>query len=78
VSKIQSNYSGANDAGQDRLTLWELADPGATAQAAIELYGTCAATAAAHCALRAHFDGREGDYRFWCTVFTELDSDRRH
>jgi hypothetical protein len=78
VSKIHSDNCGAGNAGQGILTLWELADPGATAQAAIELYGMRAATAAAHCALRAHFDGREGDYRFWCTVFTELDRDRRH
>ncbi|MBZ9898326.1 MULTISPECIES: hypothetical protein [unclassified Mesorhizobium] len=53
---------------EGELTLWELADTRRMAQAAVELYGSSAATAAAHCALHAHFDGRESDYRFWCKV----------
>lgn len=73
MPKIHSDHFHAGNAGIGELTLWELADPDAAAQAAIELYGSSAATAAAHCALTAHFDGRTGDYRFWCTVFSELD-----
>lgn len=74
VSSFQSDHLSAGDGP---LTLWELAKPDAAAQAAIELYGSSAATAAAYCALTAHFDGRKGDYRFWCTVFSELDSNRQ-
>jgi hypothetical protein len=55
-----------------RLTLAELADPSRAVQAAIEVYGLDAATAVAHCALTAHFDGRRSDCRFWCQVFREL------
>ncbi|PSJ64544.1 hypothetical protein C7I84_05980 [Mesorhizobium ephedrae] len=58
------------------LSLWDLADPSAAAQAAIEVYGPDAATAAAHCALAAHFDGRDADYRFWCKVFAHLEGRR--
>lgn len=77
VSIFHSDHFAAGSAGNGDLTLWELADPGAAVQAAIELYGASAATAAAFCALTAHFDGRQGDYRFWCTVFSELDGNRR-
>ncbi|MEI9411891.1 hypothetical protein [Mesorhizobium salmacidum] len=69
MPKIHSYDSGA---GYGRLTLWELADPAATVEATIELYGPDAATAAAWCALTAKFDGREEDYRFWYTVFSKL------
>ena len=58
------------------LTLWDLTNPDAAVRAALALYGSSAATAAAHCALTAHFDGRTRDYRFWCTVFHELDCGR--
>lgn len=75
MPKIQSDHFRTNSPGT--LTLWDLIDPEATAQAAIELYGSSAATAAAHCALTAHFDGRTSDYRFWCTVFSELDFARQ-
>ncbi|WP_051371517.1 hypothetical protein [Mesorhizobium loti] len=73
MPKIHSDHVCAVGAGTDVLTLWELTDPDAAAQAAVELYGSSAATAAAHCAMTAHFDGRTRDYRFWCTVFHELD-----
>ncbi|WP_181172746.1 hypothetical protein [Mesorhizobium sp. B2-1-5] len=75
MSKIQSDCRAVST-GIGDLTLWELADPNAMARAAIKLYGSNAATAAAHCALTAHFDGRTGDYRFWCTVFSELGCGR--
>ncbi|MBZ9905637.1 hypothetical protein LB557_06455 [Mesorhizobium sp. BR115XR7A] len=68
MPKIHSNFA----ASYSELTLWELADPAATVEAAVELYGPDAATAAAWCALTANFDGREEDYRFWCTVFSKL------
>jgi hypothetical protein len=48
-------------------------DTESAVQAAIEVYGTAAKTAVAHCALEAHFDGRGEDYRFRCAVFRELD-----
>ncbi|RWI54694.1 MAG: hypothetical protein EOR16_23115 [Mesorhizobium sp.] len=72
--KFHSSHSGI---GYGKLTLWELADPAATVQAAIELYGSDAATAAAWCALTANFDGREDDYRFWCTIFSKLGNELR-
>jgi hypothetical protein len=72
VAKIHSDDFCTGGAGSSTLTLWELADPGAAALAAIDVYGSSAATAAAWCALTAHFDGRESDYRFWCRVFSKL------
>jgi hypothetical protein len=74
MPKIHLDHFGSSAAGNCNLTLWELADPRTAGQAAIELYGSNAATAAAWCALTAHFDGRTGDYRFWCAVFSELGS----
>ncbi|ESY48095.1 MULTISPECIES: hypothetical protein [unclassified Mesorhizobium] len=50
----------------------DLVDQDQAAQAAVELYGLEAATAVAHCALEAHFDGRPDDYRFCCDVFHQL------
>jgi hypothetical protein len=50
-----------------------LVDKESAVQAAIEVYGSGAKTAVAHCALTAHFDRREDDYRFWCQVFRDLD-----
>lgn len=54
------------------LTVWNFADPNEAAKAALDVYGSDAATAAAHCALTAHFDGRERDFRFWFAVFSQL------
>ncbi|MER9328551.1 hypothetical protein [Mesorhizobium sp. M0488] len=42
MPKIQSDHFRTNTPGT--LTLWDLIDPEATAQAAIELYGSSAAT----------------------------------
>lgn len=75
MPKIHSDYFSSDDATENgNLTLWELTNPSATVQAAIELYGSSATTAAAWCALTAHFDGRKADYRFWCAVFSKLGS----
>lgn len=52
---------GTKGSGRGNLTLWDLADPDEAANAALDVYGPDAATAAAHCALTAHFDGRERD-----------------
>jgi len=52
--------------------VWDFADPNEAANAALEIYGADAITAAAHCALNAHFDGRERDYRLWLAVFSKL------
>lgn len=58
--------------------LWDFAGLNEAANAALEVYGADAITAAAHCALNAHFDGRERDYRLWLAVFTKLNgSDSR-
>ncbi|WP_258052450.1 hypothetical protein [Mesorhizobium sp. INR15] len=74
MAKIHSDHFDAGTIDDSILTLWEFADPAAAVQAAIEIYGASATTAAAWCALTAHFDGRKGDYRFWCTVFSELNT----
>ena len=58
------------------LTVAELAGPSRAIQAAVELYGSDAATAIAWCALEARFAGREADYQFWCGVFREMTTDQ--
>ncbi|QND61451.1 hypothetical protein HB778_29050 [Mesorhizobium huakuii] len=55
------------------MTLWDFANPDEAAKAAVHVYGADATAAGAHCALAAHFDGRERDYRFWFAVFTKLN-----
>lgn len=55
-------------------TFSALATPNAAAQAAVELYGSSAATAAAYCALTARYDGRDLDYQFWFSVFQLLSA----
>lgn len=72
VAKIHFDLIGVDDSDNEGLTLWELTNPAAIARTATDLYGSRAATAAAYCALTAHFDGRQDDYRFWCTVFAQL------
>lgn len=72
MPKFHSQNCTTGHSGNRDLTLWDLTDPAAAARAAVALYGSNAATAAAHCALTAHFDGRSRDYRFWFTVFSEL------
>ncbi|CDX21374.1 conserved hypothetical protein [Mesorhizobium plurifarium] len=57
---------------QASLDVWDFANPDEAANAALEVYGADAITAAAHCALNAHFDGRERDYRLWLAVFSKL------
>lgn len=66
------DHVGVDHVGGANITLWSLADPDAAVQAAVDVYGSSAATAAAYCALTAHFDGREDDYRFWSTVFSKV------
>ncbi|TIL82367.1 MAG: hypothetical protein E5Y89_05450 [Mesorhizobium sp.] len=51
------------------VALWDEADAETVAEKITELCGSYAITAAAHCALDAHFDGRERDYHFWFNVF---------
>lgn len=57
------------------LNFWDFGDPGEAANAALKVYGTDAVTAAARCALNAHFDVRDRDYRFWFAVFLRLKAD---
>ncbi|UVK50258.1 hypothetical protein DBIPINDM_007572 (plasmid) [Mesorhizobium sp. AR02] len=64
---------GADASDRDDVTLWDLADPDEAVKAALEVYGPSAASAAADCALTAHFDGRDRDYRFWSAVFSKLN-----
>ncbi|TPM97584.1 hypothetical protein FKO01_51925 [Mesorhizobium sp. B2-3-3] len=54
------------------MTIAELADPDRVIAACIEIYGSEAATAAAACALEAHFAGRGPDYWFSCQAYREL------
>ncbi|MGX5829256.1 hypothetical protein ACWGS8_17585 [Mesorhizobium sp. 43Arga] len=54
------------------MKLSDLVEPNAALRAAMDVYGVDAATAVAHCALTAHYDGREADYRFWREVFRQL------
>lgn len=54
------------------LSIWEFTDCEAATMKAIEIYGCDAMTAAAHCGLSAHFNGRERDFRFWVKVFRLL------
>lgn len=77
MARIHSDHFDAGTAGYGNLTLWELTDPDSAVQAALELYGSSAITAAAWCALTAHFDGRESDYRFWGAVFKKLGDGRQ-
>ncbi|RWC00350.1 MAG: hypothetical protein EOQ57_17315 [Mesorhizobium sp.] len=58
--------------GGNRLTLWHYASPSEAADAAIALYGSGASLAAASAAFTARYAGREDDFRFWFTVFSEL------
>ncbi|RWL77971.1 MAG: hypothetical protein EOR69_28515 [Mesorhizobium sp.] len=67
---------GASPPSEDGLNLWDFADPNEAANAALDVYGPDTITAAAHCALSAHFDGRERDYRFWFAVFSKLNGVR--
>ncbi|MBZ9772612.1 hypothetical protein [Mesorhizobium sp. CO1-1-8] len=57
------------------ISLWKMADPQVAASAATDLYGSGALTAAAYCALNAHYDGRKRDYQFWHAVFLSLGGD---
>ncbi|WP_245460220.1 MULTISPECIES: hypothetical protein [unclassified Mesorhizobium] len=72
MAEIKPNSLNARTSDDGKASFWNIADPVRAANAARAVYGSHAATAAAHCALTAHFDGRNGDYRFWCTVFHEL------
>lgn len=68
----QRDRDSADRANRGSLSLWDFADPDEAAKAALDVYEPDATTAAAHCALTAHFDGRDRDYRFWFAVFSEL------
>jgi hypothetical protein len=63
------------DVAVGEISLWSTADPQRAAIAALDLYGSRAVTAAAYCALDAHFDGRKRDYHFWHAVFLRLGGD---
>ena len=49
-----------------------IATPKRAAAALAELYGQNATMAAAQCALEAHGDGRDEDFRYWVVVFEML------
>lgn len=59
-------------AGGNPLTLWQFADPSEAVDAAIALYGSSASLAAASAAFTARYAGREDDFHFWFTVFSQL------
>ncbi|TIQ37150.1 MAG: hypothetical protein E5X48_07215 [Mesorhizobium sp.] len=72
MAEIKPNAPSACTSKDGKAGFWNTVDPVSAANAARAVYGSQAVTAAAHCALTAHFDGRSGDYRFWCAVFHEL------
>ncbi|WP_292097416.1 hypothetical protein, partial [Mesorhizobium sp.] len=58
--------------GDNPLTLWHFADPSEAVDAALALYGSNAALAAASAAFTARYAGRQDDFRFWFAVFLQL------
>jgi hypothetical protein len=52
--------------------VWRSGDLEEALAALVELYGSSAVTAAAHCAFSAHYDGRSEDFRFWFDAFMRL------
>jgi hypothetical protein len=66
-----------DDATRD-LVLSDIADPVAAAKAARDVYGPDATTAAAYCAMEAHFAGRTADFHFWLGVFRDLAKSEAH
>lgn len=71
MPRSHRDRAAPNAADRGSLTLWDFADPDEAAKATLDVYGPDATTAAAHCALTAHFDGRERDC-FWFAVFSQL------
>lgn len=59
-------------AGENWLTLWQLAKPSEAVDAAIAMYGSRASLAAASAAFTARYAGREDDFQFWFAVFSQL------
>lgn len=59
------------DSDSDRC-LWTDIDAEDAIEVTIKAYGKDAPMAAAACALGAHRDGREEDYRFWTEIFKRL------
>ncbi|MCT7378248.1 hypothetical protein [Chelativorans salis] len=64
-------------AGDGDLTLWDIGDPAEAADAAVATYGPKASLAAASAAFTARYAGRDTDFRFWFTVFSELQRRNR-
>ncbi|WP_265519619.1 hypothetical protein [Nitratireductor luteus] len=58
--------------GSGEMTLWNFADPAEAVDITASLYGSKASLAAASAAFTARYAGREADFRFWFTVFAEL------
>ncbi len=72
MAKTDHDIAAGRPVADGDPALWPAAGADAARQAAITLYGTQAAVAAAWCALAARFDGREADYRFWLAIHIEL------
>ena len=62
--------SGEHSPRQDGF--WQKHQQAEMVEAAIHLYGSDAATAAAYCALEAWTERRHSDYGFWFEVFLRL------
>jgi hypothetical protein len=71
VSKIFGNPPSAEQ-GSRKDGFWQKHQQEEVVEAAIQLYGSEAATAAAHCALEAWTERRHSDYGFWFEVFLRL------
>jgi hypothetical protein len=71
VSKIFRNHAiGEQSPRKDGF--WQKHQQEEVVEAAIGLYGSEAAIAAAYCALEAWTERRHGDYGFWFEVFLRL------
>ncbi|TPI27665.1 hypothetical protein FJW08_23475 [Mesorhizobium sp. B3-2-1] len=64
-------------AGGNPLTLWHFGSPSEAVDAAVGLYGSKASLAAASAAFSARYAGREDDFQFWFTVFSQLRQQER-
>ncbi|MBP1876658.1 hypothetical protein J2Z19_006410 [Ensifer adhaerens] len=71
MSKILVRSSGTHHtSGRD--SIWDNFTTEEAVTAAIDLYGSQAATATAYCALDAWTEERADDYKFWFGVFITL------
>ncbi|AAK65180.1 hypothetical protein [Sinorhizobium meliloti] len=71
MSKIFDN-TAVGEQSPRKDGFWQKQQQEEVVEAAIGLYGSEAATAAAYCALEAWTERRDSDYGFWFEVFLRL------